>query len=192
MLNYIWGFLCLISVICALICGRTDELNNALFSGAKDAVSLVISLAGTICFWSGIMNIAEKSGVTKAVSKALSPLLKLLFKDIDNETKDAISLNITANFLGISNAATPFGLKAMQAMQKSNPSPLIATDNMVTFVVINTAAFQLIPTTISALRAKYSSNAPMEIITCIWISSLVSLIVGVTLAKIMNKRKCQR
>ena len=192
MLNYIWGLLCLISVICALICGRTDELNNALFSGAKDAVSLVISLAGTICFWSGIMNIAEKSGVTKAVSKALSPLLKLLFKDIDNETKDAISLNITANFLGISNAATPFGLKAMQTMQKSNPSPLIATDNMVTFVVINTAAFQLIPTTISALRARYSSNAPMEIITCIWISSLVSLIVGVTLAKIMNKRKCQR
>ena len=190
MLNYIWGFLCLISVICAFFCGRIDELNNALFSGAKDSVTLVISLIGTICFWSGIMNIAEKSGVTKIFSKALSPILKLLFKDIDEETKQAVSLNISANFLGISNAATPFGLKAMSSMQKSNPSPLTATDNMVVFVVINTASFQLIPTTVDALRSRYESVSPMEIITCIWVSSLLSLIIGVILAKSLNK-KCR-
>ena len=136
------------------------------------------------------MNIAEKSGVTKIFSKALSPILKLLFKDIDEETKQAVSLNISANFLGISNAATPFGLKAMSSMQKSNPSPLTATDNMVVFVVINTASFQLIPTTVAALRSRYESVSPMEIITCIWVSSLLSLIIGVILAKSLNK-KCR-
>ena len=133
------------------------------------------------------MNIAEKSGVTKYVSKALSPLLKLLFKNADDETKDAISLNITANLLGISNAATPFGLKAMKSMQKRNPLSDRATDDMVIFVVINTASFQLIPTTVSALRSNYGSENPMEIITCIWISSLVSLVIGVTFAKILNR-----
>ena len=188
MLDYIWGFLCLFSVICAFVCGRVDELNNALFSGVKDAVSLVISLLGTICFWSGIMKIAEKSGVTKYISKALSPLLRLLFKNADDETKDAISLNITANLLGISNAATPFGLRAMKSMQKSNFSPNEATNDMVVFVVINTATFQLIPTTVSALRAHYGSKNPMEIITCIWISSLVSLFVGIVFAKVLNKK----
>lgn len=188
MLEYIWGFLCSFSVICAIACGRIDELNNALFSGTKDAVSLIISLIGTICFWSGIMNIAQKSGVTKFVSKALSPIMKLLFNNIDDETKDAISLNITANFLGISNAATPFGLKAMKSMQKNNSMPAAATNNMIIFVVINTASFQLIPTTVSALRARYNSAAPMEIITCIWISSLISLVVGVSMAKILNKK----
>ncbi len=188
MLEYIWGFLCLFSVISALICGRIDELNNALFEGVKDAVSLIISLIGTICFWSGIMNIAQKTGITKYISKALSPILKLLFKNANDETKDAISLNITANLLGISNAATPFGLRAMKSMQKNNLSPLVATDNMVVFVVINTAAFQLIPTTVSALRARYNSAAPMEIITCIWISSLISLVVGVAFAKLLNRK----
>lgn len=188
MLEYIWGFLCLFSVICAMICGRAEELNNAVFSGVKDAVTLVISLVGTICFWSGIMNIAQNCGITKFISKLLSPFLNLLFKDADAQTKEKISLNITANMLGISNAATPFGLSAMESMQKNNPTPLKATDDMVVFVVINTAAFQLVPTTVSALRARYNSSSPMEIITCIWISSLVSLIVGVAFAKLLNRK----
>ncbi|MEE1003482.1 MAG: nucleoside recognition domain-containing protein [Acutalibacteraceae bacterium] len=188
MLDYIWGFLCLISVICAVICGRAEELNNAVFSGVKDAVTLVISLTGTICFWSGIMNIAQNSGLTKFVSKLLSPLLNILFKNADSQTKEKISLNITANMLGISNAATPFGLSAMESMQKNNASPLIATDDMVVFVVINTAAFQLIPSTVAALRATYNSASPMEIITCIWISSITSLTVGIAFAKILNRK----
>lgn len=187
MLDYIWGFLCLFSVICAFICGRTAELNNALFSGAESAVSLIISLIGTICFWSGIMNITKHSGIIKHISNALSPILSLLFKNISNEAKDAVSLNITANFLGIANAATPFGLTAMKEMQKSNPSPLIATNDMITFVVINTASFSLIPTTISAMRAKYNSASPMEIIACIWLSSLTAIIIGVIMTKLLNK-----
>lgn len=188
MLEYIWGFLCIISVITALICGRAEALNEAVFSGVKDAVTLVISLVGTICFWSGIMKIAESAGITRIISKLLSPFLNLLFKDADAQTKEKISLNITANMLGISNAATPFGLSAMKSMQKNNPSPLKADDDMVVFVVMNTAAFQLIPTTVAALRSRYGSASPMEIISCIWISSLVSLTAGVLLAKILNRK----
>ena len=192
MLDYIWGFLCIFSVVCAVICGRVSELNLAIFSGVKDAVALVISLIGTICFWSGLMNIAQKSGITKSVSKGLSPLINAVFKNSYDETKEKISLNITANLLGVSNAATPFGLSAMKSMQKNNLSKTTATDDMIIFVVLNTASFQLIPTTISALRSTYNSNAPMEIITCIWVSSLSSLFVGIMLARFLNKRKCLR
>ena len=138
------------------------------------------------------MRIAEKAGLTAILGHICSPLLKVLFHDMDTKSKKAryISMNIAANLLGLGNAATPLGLQAMKEMQKENiTTPKTASRHMITFVVINTASIQLIPTTIAALRTKYGSVNPMEIMPSIWIASVLSLLVGLIVNNICALRK---
>ena len=161
MMNYIWGFLIIISVICAIFTGNIPSLSNAVLSGANDAVSLIISILGMMAFWTGIMKIAEKSKITTYLS----------------------------NLLGLGNAATPFGIEAMKQLQKNNISKSTATNSMVMLIVINTASLQLIPTLLCTLRQKHGCANPMEIIPHLWVISAVSLTIGIISVKIFEKVK---
>ena len=189
-LNYIWGALIIISVVCALITGRIDELSKSVFSGAEDSVGLLISMLGMMCLWTGLMNIAEKSGLTSALAKLFSPILKKIFPMYDSKSREmkAICMNITANLLGLGNAATPMGIMAMKEMQKNNPNPKSATNAMVMFVVINTASLQIMPTMMTILRQKHGSASPLDILPAIWITSICALLAGVITSKILERR----
>ena len=191
MLDYIWSFLMIISFVFGIINGRSGQVTQAVFSGAQSAVTLCLTFAGTIALWSGLMNIAEKSGITKALSATLKPIIKLLFPGLNPKSPAAraICMNISANMLGLGNAATPFGLEAMKQLDIQNPVKGVASNHMITFVVVNTASIQIIPTTIAMLRSKYGSSNPMDIITAVWITSICSLIIGVIIASLLNKNK---
>ncbi len=189
MMNYIWSGILIISVICSILTNKIPNVSNSVLSGASDAISLVISLTGMMTLWTGIMKVAESSGITHILSKIFSPIIKFLFPDLHENRKasDAVCMNITANLLGLGNAATPFGIKAMNEMQKLNKNKPIATRSMIMFVVINTASLQLIPTLLCTIRQKYGSQNPMDILPCLWISSLIALIAGITITKIFEK-----
>ncbi|MDO4731846.1 MAG: nucleoside recognition domain-containing protein [Clostridia bacterium] len=192
MMNYIWAFIMVISIICALITGRIDEVSQGFLNGAQEAVEIVLQTLGLMCLWSGIMDIADKGGITTVISKLFKPLLKKLFKDVDENKKafKAICMNITANLLGLGNAATPLGIKAMKELK--NEAKLdnsgYATNSMIMFVVINTASLQLIPTMVSSLRIKYGSLNPFDVLPEIWIVSISALIVGISAAKLFERR----
>lgn len=189
LLNYIWAAMVLISIVFSFFNGTTQEVSQAVLQGAQKAVELVFSMLGMMCLWSGLMKIAEYGGMTKALSRVFNPVLSRLFPKYKHEpeTMGAISSNVTANLLGLGNAATPLGLEAMKRMHKSENKP-IANNSMIMFVVINTASIQLIPTTISVIRQSAGASVPMDIAPCIWISSAFALIVGVSAAKIMERR----
>lgn len=189
MLNYIWSGMVIFSVIAAIFGGNAEALSNAIISSASDAVTLCIRLGGTICLWSGLMEIAEASGLTGAVCRVLSPFLKIVFPKMDmkSKTAKAISMNVTANLLGLGNAATPLGLEAMKRLQEENGKKDRASADMMKFVVMNSAAFHLIPTTVAALRQDYGCKNPFDIMPASWISSAAALSVGLTAAAILIK-----
>lgn len=192
MMNFIWGGLILISILCALDTGRMGELSASVLSGAADAVQLVISLLGMMCLWTGLMKIAEKGGLTAILAKLFSPVMTRLFPEYkkDSPAIKAICMNITANLLGMGNAATPMGIAAMKEMAKAQKSELsyTADNGMVMFVVINTASLQLIPTMMSALRASHGAASPFDVMPAVWITSVCGLCVGVLMAKLLEKR----
>ena len=184
----------LLSFVCAAINGRMTELTNAVFSGGENAVSLCIALLATVTLWSGMMNIAKSAGIVRLISKALRPFLRLVYNiPADSEAAGAICMNIAANMLGLSNAATPFGLEAMRLLSEQNQNSDTASDDMITFVLINTASVQIIPTTIAQLRVKYGSLSPMDIAPCIWITSITTLIFALCLNVFIRRiTKCRR
>lgn len=187
-MNYIWVALIVFSFFCAVATGNMNALSSSVISGGTDAITLALKLVGIICFWNGLMAVAEKSGLTKLLCKALSPVLKILFPTLkDEKTKNAIAMNITANFLGLGNAATPFGLEAMNRLKKIECKGDTASNNMVRFVVINSAAIHLVPTTVALLRQEYGSKSPADIIVPALITSLIALFCGVILTAILKK-----
>ena len=189
MMNYIWAGIMLVSIVCALATGRSNEITAAMFSGAGDAVTLVIALAGAMCLWSGFMRIADKAGITKAIAKLFSPLLRLLFPGLPTQSRaaKAMSMNISANLLGMGNAATPFGITAMKELAAISETPGEADDRMITFVVMNTASLQLIPSTIAMIRATYGRAAPFDIMPAIWLTSVASLASGLAMTYILRQ-----
>ncbi len=187
-MNYIWPLMIVFSFICAIFNGNMDTFSNAVIDSGATAVSLTIKLLGIISLWNGLIKIAEKSGLTKALSKLLSPVLKLLFPKLrDEEARQLISMNITANILGLDNAATPLGLKAMKRLSEINNHSHTADDNMVRFVVINTASLHIISTTVAMLRSEYGSKSPTEIILPALITSAISLSCGLIMTTILKK-----
>lgn len=189
MLNYIWGAIILVSIVCAVFTGNIEALSSSIMSGASDAINLIITMAGMMSLWTGLLKIAEKGGLTTILAKLFKPILKHLFKDYpeDSSAMRAICMNITANILGLGNAATPMGISAMKEMNKLNKTPGIANNSMITFVVMNTASIQLIPTMMSVLRQKYNSASPFDVVPAIWIASATALLVGIILAKVFEK-----
>jgi spore maturation protein A len=178
----------LISVVCAVATGKGSELSDGIISGAEDSIELLLIMAGMLMLWSGIMEIASRGGITKVIGRALAPVLNKLFKKVPPKSKalNYISMNVSANLLGLGNAATPFGLSAMKELHRLGGESEKATDDMITFVVMNTASIQLVPTMVGSLRQAYGSTSPFSILPCVWISSGVALTVGLVLAKIIR------
>ena len=190
MLNIIWPAFIIISVIYALISGNIENVSNGFFDSANSAVQLTLTFFGTICLWNGIMEIAKKTSLTNALSKALKPFINFLFAELKNnkQAQDEISMNMVANLLGLGNAATPLGLKAMKTMQQDNPKKDTLTNSMAMFIVINTASLQLIPTNVIAIRSSLGSNSPSGIIIQVWFATIIAGIVGITSAKLLMKK----
>lgn len=190
MLNIIWPIFIIISFIYAILNGRVAEVNNSIFESTKLAVELSISLLGTICLWNGIMQIASKTNIVKHLSKLLNPIMKKLFPDINKEEKvhEEITMNMIANIMGLGNAATPLGLKAMKSMQKKNKDKNRLSNSMAMFIVINTASIQLIPTTVIAIRSSLGSSNPTAMIIPVWIATICAAIAAIVSAKVLMKR----
>ena len=191
MLNIIWSLIVVSSVICAIILGNTQILSKAFIDSTADAVQLLLTLTGVICLWSGLMKIAERSGLTSAMARVFSPLLKKLFPRLDRDSAafEAISLNISANLLGMGNTATPPGLKAMKELSRMNGGSDTASDEMIVFVVMNTASLQLFPTMLGTLRGSYGSAAPFEILVPVWLSSSAALTVALIIAQLGSGKR---
>jgi len=189
MINVIWFFLIFIGLILYFLRGSSEAVMNAAISGGVSAVELTIGLIGVICIWSGIMKIAEKSGLTNILGKILSPFLRLIFPDLPpkHPANSAIVMNLASNMLGLSNAATPFGIKAMEELQRLNSSKERSTNTMVTFLVINSACVQLIPATVISIRSAAGSKNPSEIIITTIISTVIAAIVGIISCKLLQK-----
>jgi len=180
--------------ICSFFTGKTEATVNALFEGATDAVGLCIGLAGVMCLWSGVVRIAEESGLTGFISRKFKPIIKFLFPGIskDNKAVSAVVMNMAANFLGLGNAATPLGIKAcneikrVQVEKHGYSAGQTAGPDMCMFIIINTASIQLVPATVMALAHAAGSANPGEIVLQVWITSLVTFLISIILAKIME------
>ncbi|MFU0825763.1 nucleoside recognition domain-containing protein [Clostridium sp.] len=189
MINIIWFFLLGFGIIFGLVTGKGEVLSKSVISSTEASVKLVIGLAGMMSLWSGIMKIAQKSGITDKIAVVLRPILRLLFKDAP-KNKDAmgsILLNLTSNMLGLSNAATPFGIKAMEELQKLNPEKDTATNDMALFLVLNAACIQLVPTSIISMRAACGSTNPGIVIIPAMITTGTAAIMGIIYCKILEK-----
>lgn len=189
MLNYIWAGMFILSIVCAVFTGNTDNLSDGMLQGAEKAVELIIKLSGMLFFWTGIMKIAEKGGVTKLAAKIIYPVIKKLFPNLQSDSKafTAMSMNISANLMGMGNAATPFGLNAMKELQKLNPQKDKPTDEMIIFVLLNTASIQILPATVGYLRKSYGSASPFDIMPSVWITSASALFAGLTAVLLILK-----
>lgn len=189
MINYIWFGIIALGVIFGVLTGQGEFISKGIVESAEGATKFVISLVGIMCFWCGVMKIAEKSGLTLKIAKVLNPILKRLFRESSNseEAMGAIVMNLTANMLGLSNAATPFGIKAMEELDKLNTKKGIASNDMVLFLVMNAACIQLLPSTVISIRAAAGSNNPAAIILPAIISTATACVVGVTCCKILQR-----
>jgi len=190
MLNFIWPIFIIVSFAYAILNGRVSDVNNSIFNSTKSAVDLSISLLGTTCLWTGIMQIASNTNIVKHLSKLLNPIMKKLFPDIKKEEKvhNEITMNIIANIMGLGNAATPLGLKAMKSMQIKNKDKNKLSNSMCIFIVLNTASIQLIPTTVIAIRSSLGSNNPTAMIIPVWIATICAAVVAVLSAKLLMKK----
>lgn len=191
MLNKIWPIFLIVSVIYAIFTGNIDNLSNGIFEYAEKAVNLSITFLGTMCLWTGIIEIIKETTLINKLKKMLMPIMKFLFPKINKKDKeyDEISMNIVANMLGIGNAATPLGIKAMQTMQEKNKNKDKLTDSMIIFIVLNTASIQIIPTTVIAIRNSLGSENPTKIVIPVWIATITAAVTGITLTKILLKLK---
>lgn len=182
MLNKIWPLFIIISFIYAILFGNLNNLNTAIFESINEAIKLSISLLGTMCLWCGIMQIANKTSLVDKLTKVLSPIIKLLFPEMkkNKPIQKEISMNIIANMLGLGNAATPLGLKAMKSMQKENKKKDTLSDSMLIFIVLNTASIQIIPTTVIAIRNSLQSKQPTSIVFPVWIATISAAIARIS------------
>lgn len=179
------------AIICGLFTGRLPDVSAAVLDRAGDAVALAISLCGVMCLWSGLMRVAEEAGAVRLLSAALQPVILRLFRGLKKggRASQLIAMNLSANILGLGNATTPLGIRAMDAICEEEGFPPQeggeASDNMILLAVMNTASLQIIPATAAALRAAQGAQRPMDILPCVWVVSAYSLTIAVISAKIM-------
>lgn len=187
-MSKLWTAALVISVLFAALNGQFESTGSASLQGAGAAVEFALSTGGLICLWSGILEIMRRSGIMDALSSALSPMLRALFPRAsrDSETLGALSANVSANLLGLGNAATPMGIRAAQGMAAQSKRG-VASSELCLLVVINTASIQLLPTTVAAVRAANGAAAPFDILPAVWISSAASVLVGVLAEKLLHR-----
>lgn len=184
---WIWTGMAVLSILCGLATGRGDLVAAAAVEGAQAAVELCVSIAGMMCLWTGVMEIMRRSGLAEGLSRLLRPVLSTLFPQVsgDRGVMDSISANVSANLLGLGNAATPLGIEAVRRMERKNPGT--ASDAMCMLVVCNTASIQLIPTTVASVRAAAGSSAPFDILPAVWLASALSVGVGIAACKLFAR-----
>jgi spore maturation protein A len=189
LINYIWFFILVCGIIIGLFTGKGELLSQSIIKAANSPVELLIGMVGLLCLWCGVMKIAEKSGLTAKLAALMEPILKKIYKSAgrDKRALGAIVMNLTANMMGLSNAATPFGIKAMEEMQRLNPDKETASDDMALFLVMNAACIQLLPATVISLRAAAGSSNPGMIILPAILATATAAIVGVVCCKILEK-----
>ena len=189
MLNYIWIGLILSSVVIGAFTGRLDAVTEAAFKMAETAVSIAIGLIGVMSLWLGLMRIAEKAGMIEFLARLLKPIFRRLFPEVPDghPALGSILLNISASWLGLGNAATPMGLKAMEQLQELNPQKDTASNSQVTFLAINTASITLLPTTIIAVRVSAGSANPAEIIGTTIFASGCETIVAIIASRLLQR-----
>ena len=187
-MSWIWAGIVLVSILSAAYTGQAGVLAGAALQGAQAGIELAISMAGAICLWTGIGKVMSHTGLTGILARILKPLLHRLFPGSREDPLLAqdLSANICANILGLGNAATPMGIKAVKRL-KSQQDPTVATDEMCRLIVLNTASIQLIPANVSAIRTSLGCSAPFDILPAVWVTSLCSAGVGVTAAWLMSK-----
>lgn len=190
MLNKIWPFFIIISFVYSIYTGNISNVNNAIFSSAEQTVSLCITMLGTLCLWNGIMNIAVKTSLINKLTKFLKPFIIFLFPDLKNDKKVSkeVSMNMIANILGLGNASTPLGLKAISSMQEKNKDKSTLSNSMAMFILINTASLQIIPTTVIAIRSSLGSINPSKIILAVWVATIAAFLTAVISGKILSKK----
>lgn len=189
MINYIWFLILFFGILFGLFSGKGGAVSSALTNACTSSVRYIIALAGILCFWCGIMKIAEKSRLTQKIAVILKPILKLLFKDAKNNEKalGAIVMNLTTNMMGLSNAATPFGIKAMEELKKLNSDKDSASDDMVLFLVLNASCIQLVPTTVVSIRAAAGAKNPGDIILPAILATSAAAFTGIICCRILQK-----
>lgn len=187
-LSKIWTGMVLISILAALLLERGMQLGTSVLEGAQSGVTLAVSMSGAICLWSGVGKLLEVLGATHHMSRLLRPVLSRVFPSTkkDDKLASCLSANISANFLGLGNAATPMGIAAMRRMRQPDKSGL-ATDEMCRLVVLNTASIQLLPTNVAAIRASLGCTTPFDILPAVWITSIFSAGLGITAAWLFGK-----
>ena len=188
-MNYIFFILIAVSIIAGIFNNTLDKVVNSMLGACNTAVEISLSLIGIMAFWLGIMKIAEKSGLVQVISKILYPLTRYLFKDVkkDSPAVGDITMSVTANALGLTNAATPIGLKVMKELQEDNPEKDRATDAMCMFLGMNTAGFQIIPATVIAILVGFGAKNPTEIIIPTLIVTTLSFITAIVTALILQR-----
>ncbi|EAX46581.1 nucleoside recognition domain protein [Thermosinus carboxydivorans Nor1] len=181
MINFVWMFLIVAGIICAAVNGRIEIVTKSAISAAEDAVALAFKLIGVMCLWLGVLKIAEQAGIVRFFARLLSPVIRVLFSSVprNHPAMGAIVMTVSANMLGLGNAVTPFGIKAMQELQKLNPNKETASPAMCTLLALCTTGFTLVPATIIALRSAAGSVNPAEIVGATLMVSLLATCVAV-------------
>ena len=189
-MSKIWGFLIGLSIIVAIFLGKPDVVINSIMDSSRNAIENVLTLTGMICFWSGIFKIFESTSIIQKFSKLFEKTIGFLFNknNLSDKSKEYICMNMTSNIIGVGNAATVNGINAIKSLHEDNQKQDFPSDNMTTFILLNTASLQLIPSSMIALRAMYGSLTPSSIVIPIWIVTGVSLVFGIISIKILNKK----
>lgn len=189
LLSYVWIIMVILSIFCSILTGRTAQTGSAALIGAQNGVTLALSLCGSLCLWSGFAKLTEKSGLARRFSALLRPLLSRLFPEASRDPSALQDLcgNLTANFLGLGNAATPMGISAVRRMHALSGKP-DASDEMCRLIVLNTASIQLIPSTVGAVRASLGSVRPFDILPAVWLTSACSVTAGLLAARLFSRR----
>lgn len=189
LLSYVWIIMVILSIFCSILTGRTAQTGSAALIGAQNGGTLALSLCGSLCLWSGFAKLTEKSGLARRFSVLLRPLLSRLFPEASGDPSALQDLcgNLTANFLGLGNAATPMGISAVRRMHALSGKP-DASDEMCRLIVLNTASIQLIPSTVGAVRASLGSARPFDILPAVWLTSACSVTAGLLAARLFSRR----
>lgn len=191
MINWIWFFMIIVGIAAFIAGGDVEGLVSTMTDSAEHSIQLLIGLAGIMAVWSGIMKLCEKAGIVNFIAKILSLPMRLLFPSLEKKSRGAmgsIIMNISTNMMGLSNAATPFGIKAMEELQRINPTKDRASDYMVTFLIINSACIQLLPTTVISIRAGLKSQNPAEIILPTILATSAALVTGLVASMFLKRR----
>lgn len=194
MVNYIWAALAIIGIVFAAVNGTMDEVNKAIFSGAKEAVTICIGLISVLVFWLGMMKIAEQAGLLQKLTNLFRPIVAKLFPEVpkNHPAMGYILSNMIANIFGLGNAATPLGIKAMEELKRLNGGKNSASNSMITFLALNTSCITLIPTTVIAIRMNYHSASPTDIVGTTIIATIFSCIGGILIDRYFYHKRMRK